>query len=88
METVLLKYDNSESLRSKLYLLDEVQGWIDHGTGKPIILKNEVSIYILKIIFMFSQNNQPVLKFITEQEDRLLYELEINDDIIFEKQEG
>ena len=40
------------------------------------------------MIFMFSQNNQPVLKFITEQEGTLLYELEINDDIIFEKQEG
>ena len=55
METVLLKYDNSESLRSKLYLLDEGQGWIDHGTGKPIILKNEVSIYFENDIYVFSE---------------------------------
>ena len=89
METASIKHDNSEILRSKLYLLDEDKGWIDQGTGNPIILKNEVSINILKMnfIFILSQSNQPVLKFITE-EGKLLYELEINDAIIFEKQEG
>ena len=39
MEDIHLNHEELETFRSKLYSLDGEDGWLDRGTGYPLILK-------------------------------------------------
>lgn len=39
MENLRLENDDLEPFRSKLYFLDAEGGWLDQGTGYPLLLK-------------------------------------------------
>jgi len=72
MENIHLNHEELETFRSKLYSLDGEDGWLDQGTGYPLILKEE---------------GKNILKFANEENGDIIYQIELNNDLQFDQQE-